>query len=97
MRKTLTVEDIKHKILPILNRYGTKRAALFGSYVRGEAKDSSDIDILVEITDNLSLLDFVEIKLEIEDALGKKVDLVEYDTIKPLLREKILSEQVTIL
>jgi predicted nucleotidyltransferase len=97
MREKLTIEDIKHKILPILNRYGTKRAALFGSYVRGEAKDNSDIDILVEITEDLSLLDFVGIKLEIEDALGKKVDLVEYDTIKPLLRERILNEQVVIL
>ena len=64
---------------------------------QGEAKTSSDVDILVEIKSNLSLLDFVGIKLELEEAIGRKVDLVEYDTIKPLIREKILSEQVTIL
>jgi len=44
-----------------------------------------------------SSLDFVGLKLEIEEALGRKVDLVEYSTIKPLLRERILKEQVEIL
>jgi len=59
-------------------------------------RDDSDIDILVEIDKDISLLDFVGLKLEIEDALGKKVDLVEYKAIKPLLREWILNEQVVI-
>jgi len=45
----------------------------------------------------MSLLDFVGLKLEIEEALGRKVDLVEYSTIKPLLKERILNEQVVIL
>ena len=85
------------KILPILQRYGAKRAGLFGSCVREKMREDSDIDILVEIDKDISLLDFVGIKLEIEDALGKKVDLVEYNTIKPLLRERILNEQVVIL
>ena len=91
------IEEIKQKILPILQRYGVKRVGLFGSCVRGEIREDSDIDILVEIEKDISLLDFVGLKLEIEEALGKKVDLVEYNTIKPLLREKILSEQVIIL
>ena len=91
------IEEIKQKILPILQRYGVKRVGLFGSCVRGEIREDSDIDILVEIEKDISLLDFVGLKLEIEEVLGKKVDLVEYNTIKPLLREKILSEQVIIL
>jgi predicted nucleotidyltransferase len=45
----------------------------------------------------MSLLDFVGMKLELEAAINRKVDLVEYETIKPLMREKILSEQVAIL
>jgi len=56
-----------------------------------------DIDILVEIEDDISLLDFVGIKLELEDVLRKKVDLIEYNTIKPLLKERILAEQVVII
>ena len=91
------IDEIKRKILPILQRYGAKRAGLFGSCVREKMREDSDIDILVEIDKDISLLDFVGIKLEIEDALGKKIDLVEYNTIKPLLRERILNEQVVIL
>jgi predicted nucleotidyltransferase len=94
----LTIEEIKRKILPLLKRFGIKKAALFGSIVRGEARSDSDIDILVEIgRDDISLLDFVGLKLDLEEALGNKVDLVEYSTIKPLLRERILSEQKVIL
>ena len=93
----MKVDEIKRRILPILRRYGVKRVGLFGSCVKGEMREDSDIDILVEIEKDISLLDFIGLKLEIEDALGRKVDLVEYDTIKPLLREKILKEQVVIL
>lgn len=93
----IDIEDLKRKILPILQNYGVKRVGLFGSYVREDMREDSDIDILVEIEKDISLLDFVGIKLEIEEALGIKVDLVEYNTIKPLLRERILKEQVVIL
>ncbi|NVM56238.1 MAG: nucleotidyltransferase family protein [Candidatus Helarchaeota archaeon] len=91
------IEDIKQKILPILQHYSVKRAGIFGSCVRGEMGADSDIDILVEIEKDISLLDFVGIKLELEEVLGKNVDLVEYSTIKPLLKERILNEQVIIL
>jgi len=91
------IKKIKQKILPILQDYGVKRVGLFGSCVRGKMKEGSDIDILVEIKKDISLLDFVGLKQKIEEVLGSKVDLVEYNTIKPLLRERILKEQVVIL
>jgi len=91
------IDEIKRKILPILQRYGVKKIGLFGSCVRGQMTADSDIDILVEIEKDISLLDFVGLKLEIEEALNRKVDLVEYNTIKPLLRERILNEQEIIL
>ncbi|HAG50697.1 MAG: hypothetical protein A2X87_01080 [Deltaproteobacteria bacterium GWC2_42_51] len=94
----MNIEEIKNKILPILKRYDIKRAGVFGSLVRGEAREDSDIDILVEIgRDDISLLDFVGIKLEMEEAIGRKVDLVEYSAIKPLIKKQILSEEVSIL
>lgn len=91
------ISEIKQKILPILQNYGVKRVALFGSCVRDQLQESSDIDILVDIESDISLLDFVALKQKIEDTLGRKVDLVEYDTLKPILRERILKEQVVIL
>ena len=74
-----------------------KQRSLFGSYVRGEAKDDSDIDILVDLPEELSLFDVVDIQLKLEDVLGKKVDLVEYNSIKPRIRDQILNEQIPIL
>jgi predicted nucleotidyltransferase len=91
------INKIKQKILPILQDYGIKRLALFGSCVRGEMGEGSDVDILVDIKADISLLDFVGLKQKIEEVLGRKVDLVEYDTLKPLLRERILREQVVLL
>jgi predicted nucleotidyltransferase len=93
----VNIEEIKSKIVPILKQHGIKKAAIFGSFVKGEVKSSSDVDVLVEIQNDMSLLDFVGMKLELEAAINRKVDLVEYETIKPLMREKILSEQVAIL
>ena len=91
------IERVKQSIVPILRHYGASKAALFGSVVRGQMQPDSDIDILVQLDSDISLLEFVGLKLELEEALNKKVDLVEYDTIKPLLRESILKEQEVIL
>jgi hypothetical protein len=83
-------------IIPILKKYGVRKAALFGSVVRGEQRKDSDIDILVDIQKDISLLEFIGLKQELEDALGHPVDLVEYGTIKPLLKDRILGEQVVL-
>ena len=91
------IDEIKRKILPILKRYNVKRAGIFGSIARGEENQESDIDILVEIEGRMSLLDFAGLKLELEEALGKRVDLGEYSTIKPIIKKQILSEEVSIL
>jgi len=93
----MNIDEIKRKIVPILQKYGVKRASIFGSAVRDEIREDSDIDILVEIEKDISLLDFVALKLELEDILGRKVDLVEFDTIKPKLKDRILKEQVVII
>jgi len=92
-----SVEEIRQTVLPILHRYGVTKAAVFGSAVRGQLRPESDIDILVRVGEDISLLDFVGLKLDLEQALGRRVDLVECDTIKPRLRERILEEQEMIL
>ena len=91
------VKKIKRQILPILKRNGVRRAGLFGSIARKQNGRKSDVDLLVELKKDFSLLDFVGLKLELEEKLNQKVDLVEYDCIKPLLRETILQQQIPIL
>ena len=91
------LSEIKRKALPILKKAGVTRSAIFGSYIRGEAKKNSDIDILVEVPRGTGLFGFVGLKHKLEDALKKKVDLVTYDALHPRLRERILQEQRPIL
>ena len=93
----ITVEEIKEKVLPILKEAGVTRSGLFGSYVRGEENEKSDVDILVDYPQEKSLFAFIDTKLQLENALGKKVDLIEYKTIKLPLKKYILSEQLQIL
>lgn len=93
-----TILEIKKKILPILIKNDVKRAALFGSFARGEQKKRSDIDLLIEYkNDDKSLLDLVGLKLELEKILKKKVDLLTYDSIHHLLKKYILEDQKIIL
>lgn len=91
------IEETRNKIIPVLKRYDVVRAAIFGSFVRGEAKKSSDIDILVEFKGEKSLLDLVALKMELEEVLRRNVDVLTYNSLHPFLRETVLKEQVAIL
>ena len=93
----MTINEIKEKITPIFKKHGITKAAVFGSVARGEDNEESDVDILVEIPHEHGLFEFIGIKNELEDVLGKKVDLVEYQAIKARIRENILNSQVPIL
>jgi len=93
----MDIGEIKNTILPILEKYEVKKAGIFGSVVRNEEKEGSDIDILVELPKGASLLDLVGLKIDLEDELRGKVDLLTYNSIYYLLRERILSEEVQIL
>jgi len=90
------LESIKKKIRPILKKYGIKKAGIFGSSARGESV-VNDLDLLVKIEKKISLLEFIGIQQELEDKLGMKVDLVEYDAIKPSLKDDILREEEPVL
>jgi predicted nucleotidyltransferase len=90
----LDVQYIRKTVLPILRDAGVMRSALFGSYARSEQHDGSDIDLLVEYPKKYSLFDIIELKTNLEEALGKPVDLVQYNTIKPQLKRSILSHTI---
>ncbi len=93
----MELEEIRKKILPILQRAEVKSAAIFGSVSRGQDTHKSDIDILIEFGGKKSLLDLVGLKIELEAILGRKVDVLTYKSLHPLLRERILQEQQVIL
>jgi len=90
----MTNQYLSDQTNSILSSYGVKKAAVFGSYARNTQTDESDIDILVELGKKMSLLDFVGLKLELEDKLNKKVDLVQYKTLKPSIKDFILKDQL---
>lgn len=92
----MTLTQITELVVPILKKHNISRAGIFGSVSRGEADSNSDLDLLVQLEEKISLLQFVKIKFELEDALGFKVDLVEYQAIKPLLKSRILKEEIRI-
>lgn len=92
------VDKIKSKISQILRKNKVTKAGIFGSYSRGEQRKDSDIDIVVEINDKkMSLIGFIGLERELEEILGRKVDLVEYGAIKPLIKERILNEEIRII
>lgn len=81
----------------MLREHEVKKAALFGSIVRGEATEESDIDLLIEFEGRKSLLDLAGLKLDLQELLRRRVDVLTYKSLHPLLRERILSEQEVIL
>ena len=93
----MSIQEIKRKTEPVFRKHGIRKAAVFGSAARGELRPDSDVDILVDLQDDASLLDIVELKQQLQDALQRDVDVVEYETIKPALRESILKQQVPLV
>ena len=98
MRKSLNEikRILKEHEKELKEKYGLKEIGIFGSYVRREAKEESDLDILVEFEPDarISLLEFVELENVLTDLLGVKVDLVEKSALKPRIGKQILSEVV---
>jgi len=77
-------------------RYGIKELGIFGSYVRGEERKDSDLDLLAEFEDGakIGLLEFIRVENYLSDLLGVKVELVEKSALKPRIGRHILKEVV---
>jgi predicted nucleotidyltransferase len=89
-------EEIFEKIAQALKNQGATKIAIFGSYVRGEEKPGSDIDILVEFLERKSLLELVRIERQLSEVLGIKVDLLTEKSISPYLIDTI-REQMEVI
>ena len=91
------MQPVSERIIDILRKNGVKRASFFGSIVRGDMTEDSDVDLLVEFEGRRSLLDLAHLKNELEDAVNRRVDLLTYKSLHPLLKDRILAEQVPII
>jgi predicted nucleotidyltransferase len=93
-----TLRDSVLEILEInrddLKSYGVESISLFGSVARGEAGPRSDVDLLVDVDDEVTLFGLSRLKHHLEDLLGMPVDLVTTDALRPQMRSSILAEAI---
>lgn len=96
MKMPANLRTIRQCVVPILRRYGVRKAAIFGSFARGEERKKSDVDFLVELPKTMSLLGLVGLQLDLKDRLDREVDVVTYRALHPLIKDRVMQEQVVI-
>ena len=90
-----SLEEVKRLAIPVLKEHGIRKAAVFGSFARGDFDDKSDVDFLIEPPGGkFSLLDLAGVKVDLEEVLGRKVDLILYRSIYEPIKDRILKEQI---
>ncbi len=86
------IAEHAEEIRRISARHGAVRVRVFGSRASGEASESSDVDLLVDLGEGRDLLDLIAIKQDLEALLGRRVDIVEEEGLSPYLRERIVRQ-----
>jgi uncharacterized protein len=86
------VRSHREAILDLAYHHGLRRVRLFGSVVRGEEKPDSDVDVLVDLEPKAGLLDLIGFEQDLEELLGRKVDVVAEGGLSPYLESRILGE-----
>lgn len=87
------IETLLREHQPVLKeKFKVKKIGIFGSYLRGTQKKNSDLDLLVEFSEPVSLFDFIRLKNFLTDKLGTRVDLVMADALKPRIRDQVARE-----
>jgi hypothetical protein len=89
---TVTVEEHREQILAAAARHGARNVRIFGSVARGDDQPLSDLDLLVEMAADRSLLDLVALEQELEALLQRPVDVVTEQSLAPAIRERIRSD-----
>jgi len=89
------IEILKKHESTIKEKFHTQRIGVFGSFARGEEREGSDIDVLIELEDKYETFDnFMDLKFFLEDLFNRKVDLVTVEALRPQLKDDILREVV---
>jgi predicted nucleotidyltransferase len=88
------LKEKREEILRIAARHGAHNVRVFGSVARGDARPDSDVDFLVEMEPGRSLMDVGELKMDLEDLLGRRVDVARPRALRDPLRHRVFSEAV---
>ena len=89
-----SIDEIRQRIEPVAKKYGVSMVWLFGSYARGEATEKSDVDLLIDGGSIRTLFQLSELRLELEDALQKSVDLITVGNNDERFLQKIRQDEV---
>ncbi|MBI5636736.1 MAG: nucleotidyltransferase family protein [Nitrospinae bacterium] len=90
------LKEKRREILRIAREYGASRIRIFGSVARGEDRPDSDVDFLVEMEDGRSLLDIGGMQMDLQDLLGRKVDVVTEKGMRPRIKDRVSKEAVSL-
>ena len=88
------IESHREQLLALARRRGVTSVRVFGSMVRGQGRDDSDIDLLVTLAPGISALALGGLLLDAQDLLGRRVDVVTEASLHPILRDRVLAEAV---
>ena len=94
MELSIILKQKREKVLETAARFGASNVRVFGSVARGEADESSDIDLLVNMEPGRSLMDLGGLLVELQELLGTEVDLVTEKGLRPRIREQVLKDAI---
>ncbi|MEK7154559.1 MAG: nucleotidyltransferase domain-containing protein [Patescibacteria group bacterium] len=90
-------DQVISTIKPILLKYGVTKSDLFGSFARGDYNDQSDVDVLINAPDGMSLFDLIHLKNDLEKNLKREVDVVTYDSVNKYVKKYIFQNMLPVL
>lgn len=88
------LQQKREEILSLAAQHGASNVRVFGSVARGEEQENSDVDFLVDMESDRSLLDRIGLIQDLEDLLGKKVDVATVSGLRDYFRERILNQAI---
>jgi predicted nucleotidyltransferase len=92
----LSIPEISQKAMPLMRKYGILSASVVGSVAKGQQTLKSDVDIVIDVIQPISLLTFAKIKIELKEILQTKVDLIERSDLKPRIRKYLLQDEISL-
>jgi predicted nucleotidyltransferase len=90
------LDALRPQLLAVATRHGASNLRIYGSIATGHEHSASDLDLLVDLPDDQSLLGLISLRQELEDLLGCSVDVTEAETLHPLIRAKILEQALAL-